>query len=339
MSISKNGTSTLAQVAEAAGVSRSTASRALNDSPRISKATKARIRKIAREYNYVPNALGRALASGRSQTMAILITEPLSELFEDPTYSAYMDGIAQELSESSYLPVLLQAATEHERTRVLGHLERRGVDAVINLSPYEGSEVLEALRDLGLPTVLCGQLEGHPYRDCFSTVYSDDVEGAELAARALVERRRTNVVCIMGPKDNPAVIDRLRGYRNVLGARISSDRIIYADGWSSDGGFFAAQQLLAQGTSCDAVLAGSDRIAVGVLKAFSQAEIDVPGDVSVIGFDDHAVAAAATPPLTTVRQPLSDEGALAAATALKMIDGAEPETIVMHMELVRRASL
>ena len=176
---------TLAEVAAAAGVSRSTASRALNDSPRISEETKKRVRAAAKEVNFVPNARGRALAVGRTD-------------------------ITEELSESSYLPVILQASSSHERNRAREHFERRSFDAVIDVSPYKGSELLEVLRELGVPTVLCGQLEGHPYRDVFSTVYSDDEEGGRFAALAMKDRGRKDIVAVLGPQDNPAVVDRLR---------------------------------------------------------------------------------------------------------------------------------
>ena len=130
---------TLAEVAAAAGVSRSTASRALNDSPRISEETKKRVRAAAKEVNFVPNARGRALAVGRTEIIAVLVTEPLSELFSDPTYSEFLSGITEELSESSYLPVILQASSTHERNRAREHFERRSFDAVIDVSPYKGS--------------------------------------------------------------------------------------------------------------------------------------------------------------------------------------------------------
>ncbi|MDM8299328.1 LacI family DNA-binding transcriptional regulator [Collinsella tanakaei] len=338
MTVSKSTTSTLADVAAAAGVSRSTASRALNDSPRISEATKARIRQIASDINFVPNARGRALAVGRSEAIAMLVTEPLSELFADPTYGAFLSGITEELSESAYLPVLLQASSPHERERVVRHFERRSFDAVIDISPYRGSDLLEVLRSLGIPTVLCGQLEGHPYRDVFSTVYSDDIEGAELAARAMLERGRTACVAILGPQDNPAVADRVRGYKNVLGDALSPDRILYT-GWSASDGFLAMRHLLDRNMSIEGVLAGSDRIASGVIEVLRDHGMRIPDDVSVIGFDDHPIATKVTPQLTTVRQPLHQEGALAADIALQMIDGTEPTTNVLHMELVRRASL
>ena len=114
MTAAKRNRVTLADVAKAANVSRSTASRALNNSPRISRETTARIKKIADSVGFIPNAQGRALAVGRNETIAILITEPLDELFDDPTYAMFISGITEKLSESSYLPVLLQASTDFD---------------------------------------------------------------------------------------------------------------------------------------------------------------------------------------------------------------------------------
>lgn len=330
--------STLAEVAQAAGVSRSTASRALNNSPRISEATKERVRKAAKKVNFVPNARGRALAVGRSKTIAVLVTEPLSELFGDPTYSAFLCGITEELSESSYLPVMLQASSPHERDRVREHFERRSFDAVIDVSPYEGSELLEVLRELGVPTVLCGQLENHPYRNVFSTVYSDDEEGARFAAAAMRERGRQHVAAVLGPRDNPAVVDRVKGYRAIMGQALGDDRIVYT-GWGGGDGYQAMRGLLGRHEPIDGVLCGSDRIACGVIAALDEAGLTVPDDVSVVGFDDHEIAERTMPPLTTVAQPLREEGRMAAEVALGLIEGAEPTTTIMHMRLVRRASL
>lgn len=338
MTVIKRANVTLADVAEAAGVSRSTASRALNDSPRISEATKQRIRAIAERIGFAPNAQARALAVGRAETIAMLVTEPLYELFTDPTYGVFLSGITERLAESEYLPVLLQASSSHERDRVRRHLERKSFDAVIDISPYEGSELLEVLRDLAIPTVLCGQLDGHPYEHVFSTVYSDDYAGAKLAAQAMLERGRRRCVAIVGPRENPASSDRVRGYRAVIGDGLDDTRVIYT-GWGASDGFTAMRRLLETCAGIDGVLAGSDRIATGAIEALAEHGMGVPDDVSVIGFDDHPIACTTTPTLTTVHQPLYEEGRLAADLAMRMIDGEAPSTTVMDMTLVRRQSL
>ncbi|OZG63436.1 transcriptional regulator [Bifidobacterium lemurum] len=338
MSIAKRGSVTLADVAEEAKVSRSTASRALNDSPRISEETKRHVREAARRIGFVPNAQGRALAVGRTETIAVIVTEPIDELFADPTYSAFLGGITERLTESAYLPVLLQASRPSERERFRHHLERRAFDAVIDISPYKGSEVLDSMRDLNIPGVIVGQMDDQPYEGIFSIVFSDDFEGAQLAAQAVAERGRTRPIAILGPADNPASTDRLAGYRQVFGEALGDERVRFTQ-WDSSAGFASMMEMLNLTDDFDAVLAGSDRIAVGVMEALRQSGIEVPEQVSVIGFDDHPLSKDTTPPLTTIHQPLYEEGQIAADLAMRMIDGERPSTVVEHMRLVERESL
>lgn len=329
---------TIGDVARVAGVSRATASRALNDSPAVTEDTKEKVRAAVKETGFVMNAQGRALAVGRAESVAILVTEPLDELFQDPTFASILRGITEGLAETPTLPMLLQASSAAEHRRALRHFERRSVDAVIDISPYVGGEMLEALKGGDLPVVLCGQLEGQPYEGVFSSVYADDVRGAALAGARMMERGRTRVAVINGPIDNPAAADRLVGYRESLGS-LFDERLVLSTGWDSTSGFEAMRRLLQIEPHLDGVLAGSDRIAIGALAALDLAGRSVPGDVSLIGFDDHAVASTLTPPLTTVRQPMREEGRIAAELALAMVDGDPPRTVVLEMELVERASV
>ncbi|WP_390134814.1 LacI family DNA-binding transcriptional regulator [Bifidobacterium apicola] len=329
---------TLHDVAQKAGVSRSTASRALNGSKRISRQTTQRVKDAARALGFVANAQGRALAIGRSETISILITEPLDELLSDPTYGAFLRGISEELSHTSYLPVLMQASSAFERKRVQTHLEQHTVDAVINISPYEGMELLKSIQNQHLPAVLCGQLQNNPYTTVFSNVYSDDVEGAAMAAKAMQKRGRKQIAIILGPADNPAVPDRLEGYRSVYGAGLDESRIVYT-GWDESSGYSAISHLLDLDISIDGLLAGSDRIAAGAIAALASRNLSVPDDVSVIGYDDHPIAARIKPRLTTIHQPLLEEGRVAAQLALAMINGEEPSTKILHMRLINRESL
>lgn len=329
---------TLHDVAQKAGVSRSTASRALNGSKRISRQTTQRVEDAARALGFVANAQGRALAIGRSETISILITEPLDELLSDPTYGAFLRGISEELSHTSYLPVLMQASSAFERKRVQIHLEQHTVDAVINISPYEGMELLESIQNQHLPAVLCGQLQNNPYTTVFSNVYSDDVEGAAMAAKAMQKRGRKQIAIILGPADNPAVPDRLEGYRSIYGAGLDKSRIVYT-GWDESSGYSAISHLLDLDISIDGLLAGSDRIAAGAIAALASRNLSVPDDVSVIGYDDHPIAARIKPRLTTIHQPLLEEGRVAAQLALAMINGEEPSTKILHMRLINRESL
>lgn len=329
---------TIGDVARAAGVSRATASRAINDSPLVTEETRRRVAQAVAETGFVMNAQARALAVGRAEAIAVLVTEPLDELFGDPTYATLLHGITERLAATPVLPILLQASSPAERERAVRHLRRRAVDAVIHITPYAGDGMLESLKDAGLPVVLCGQLEGRPFDGVFSTIYADDVEGAVVAAAAMRRRDRRDLVAILGPADNPAATDRLAGYRLVLGDALADDRVVFT-GWDEGSGFEAARALIERHPGIDGVLAASDRIAAGALAALATSGRSVPGDVSVIGFDDHAIALRTSPPLTTVRQPMREEGRLAAELALAMIDGEPPTTTVLHTELVERGSL
>ena len=329
---------TIADVARVAGVSRATASRAFNNSPAVTEATKAKVAAAVVETGFVMNAQGRGLATGRAQSIAVLVAEPLDELFADPTYGVILRGISERLSETAMLPMLLQASTPLEHERAIRHFRHRSVDAVIDITPYVGGIMLEALHNQSLPVVVCGQMADDPYQGIFSIVYADDVEGASLAATAMKDRGRKDLVTILGPQTNPASTDRLEGYRKVLGDALDDSRAIFT-GWDETSGFEAAKDFLVRHPGIDGILAGSDRIAVGALAALAMTGRSVPGDVSVIGFDDHALAARASVPLTTVRQPLMEQGRLAAELALGMIEGEDAKTIILHTELILRESL
>ncbi|MDF1486807.1 LacI family DNA-binding transcriptional regulator [Tessaracoccus caeni] len=332
-----HGSVTIADVARAAEVSRATASRALNDSSQVTEQTKRKVRDAARSVGFVMNARGRQLATGRSEAIAILVTEPLDELFVDPTYATVLRGINEGLARTPTLPLLLQAWSPEERQRALQHFERRSVDAVINISPYVGGDLLDALANGPLPVTLCGQLEGNPYEGVFSSVWADDVAGSRLAAEHMVARKRRTIAIINGPLQNPAAADRLRGYREALGERYDEDLTV-STGWDTASGIAAMRELLERRADIDGVLAASDRLAVGAITALGIAGRRVPRDVSVIGFDDHALAAQADPPLTTVRQPLIEQGKLAAELTLGMIAGKPPKTVVLPMSLTERVS-
>lgn len=328
---------TVTDVAREAGVSVATVSRAVNNSDLVTAETKRVVDDAIRRTGYVLNAQGRALRLGRTDSVGVLVTEPVDELFVDPTYGVLLRGIAERLSANSVLPVIFQASSPAEWDLAISSLGRRTVDAVIHLTPYRGPEILARLAEIGLPVVLCGQLKTDPHRDVFSTVYADDVLGARLAATHLVQQNHRRIGAVLGPPDNPATIDRLQGYREVLGRRLPTTRIAFT-GWDSASGFTAAQQLLQTHPRLDAVIAGSDRIALGVIAAAAAAGRSVPQDLAVIGFDDHTMAASSQPPLTTIAQPLREEGEIAADLALKMIAGGAPETVILGMTLVQRES-
>ncbi|WP_311525291.1 LacI family DNA-binding transcriptional regulator [uncultured Varibaculum sp.] len=328
---------TIADVATAADVSRATVSRVLNNSPLVNEKTVQKVQAATRAVNFVMNAQGRALATGRADLIAILMTEPVDELLSDPTYARILRGITERLASTNYLPSIVLATNAQQRKHAARHFAQSRIDAVIDLCPYEGMEILDALRGSHLPVVLCGQLENKSYEGEFSTVYSDDIVGATLAGKFMHKLGRRNIAVIMGPKSNPASIDRLQGYEEGLACPIPPTHIRHT-GWDSQSGFASMMSLTHSIPGIDGILAGSDRIAAGAIAALNSLGLRVPEDISVIGFDDNPIASSFSPALTTIHQPLLKEGKAAAQLAIDMLNGAEPTTLVMDMHLVERES-
>lgn len=328
---------TMRDVARIAGVSKTTVSRVLNGSELVTDETRTQVEEAMHQAGYVVSYKARSLATGRSDAVALLVTEPFQDMWTDPTFASILGGTYSALSSTPMTPLLLQASTTAEQTKVRSLLEQGVVDGIIHLTPYVDEVLLEHMSTMNTPAVLCGRLPGDPYADQFSTVYADDVIGAQLAAEHLAERGRHHPVALLGPQENPASVDRLAGYRAVMGDALSECRVMFG-GWGERAGAHSLTELLAESVEFDAVLCASDRIAVGALDALKHAGKRVPEDVSVIGFDDHPLATQADPPLTTVAQPMVSEGEVAVRLLGELLEGANPRTEVLPMELRLRKS-
>ncbi|WP_161512770.1 LacI family DNA-binding transcriptional regulator [Actinomyces howellii] len=334
------GRATIADVARLAGVSKATVSRVLNGSSRVAPGTRRAVEEAISAAGYVESWQAKSLATGRAGAVGVIITEPFDEVYTDPTFAAVLRGVHDRLVPTPLVPVLLQATSEAERAKAVRFLERRGADAVIHLTPYVDDGLLPQLEAQGLPTVLTGRVEDAVRRG-MSSVYSDDVLGAAMAARRAAEQGRRRPLVVVGPPDNPASRERVEGYLSVLGAGSTggdSTPVVTFGGWDETSGERAVRGALSQGARFDVVLAGSDRIARGALTALGDHHLSVPRDVAVIGFDNHPVSAQTTPALTTVEQPLRQEGRTAVELALDLLEGGAPRLEVLPMRLVVRDS-
>lgn len=329
--------STIADVARIAGVSKTTVSRVLNDSELVTGPTRDAVEAAMREAGYTASWQARTLASGRSDAIALIVTEPFDEMWSDPTFATILHGVYDALAATELMPVLLQASSPREQAKVRRLLDQRVVDGAVHLTPYVDEGLLERLAESRIPTVLCGRLPGDPYDGLFSTVYADDEVGAALAGRHIRQRGRSRPAVLLGPADNPATADRLRGYRRSLGESLADDQVLHG-GWDEHSGAAMTAELLDRGTAVDALLCASDRIAAGALAVLRSRGVAVPDEVAVIGFDDHPLAERTTPTLTTVAQPMEGEGATAVDLVQRLIHSAAPRTVVLPMELIERGS-
>jgi DNA-binding LacI/PurR family transcriptional regulator len=329
---------TIHDVAREAGVSRGTVSRVLNGghnvSPEALKAVNAAIRKTG----YVVNRHARSLVTQRSDSVAFLLTEPQDKFFEDPNFNQLLRGCTTALAKADIPLLLMIAGNEEERRRIGRYITAGHVDGVLLVSSHTGNPMIEQLTSAGMPVVCCGKPLGH--LGTVPHVAADDRDGARQMVQHLIGLGRRRIATVTGPLDTPGGVDRLSGYREVLAEQgLGLDPALVAEGdYSRAGGERAMARLLEQAPDLDAVFIASDLMADGALAVLEGAGRRVPEDVAVGGFDDSSIAAAARPPLTTIRQPWERISAEMVRLLLSLIAGEPPASVILPTELVRRAS-
>jgi DNA-binding LacI/PurR family transcriptional regulator len=329
---------TLDEVAALAGVSTATASRVLNDSARVSPDARARVEGAVARLGYVPNPAARSLARRRTDTIALVVSEPEQTVFADPFFPAIVHGIAETIADTELQLVLLLAQGERQQRKVERYLLQGHADGVVMMSVHADDTLPHALAAAGIPIVLTGrphEVGRIPFVD------ADNRGGARVATEHLLATRR-RVATITGLLDMTVSADRFEGYRDALeAAGIAYDPALVANAdFTAEGGRAAMEELLAREPEIDGVFVASDLMAFGVLRHLAAAGRRVPDDVAVVGFDDVGDAAAADPPLTTMRQPFADLARALADLLRRRIAGeaTADEQRVFPTELVRRAS-
>jgi DNA-binding LacI/PurR family transcriptional regulator len=320
-------------VAVVAGVSRGTISRALNGGRHVSPTAMAAIREAIAQTGYVVNPHARSLVTQRSQTVAFILSEPQERLFEDPNFNILLHGCTQALAAHDLTLVMAIAGGAADRERVSRYVTSGHVDGALLVSTHSGNPIMDDLR--GMPVVACGAPLGHE-RD-LAYVAADDRGGARQMTRYLRERGRRVIATIAGPPDTPGGVQRLAGWRDVLGAD-ASDRLVAIGDYTREGGEAAMNRLLATVPELDAAFVASDLMAAGALAALHRAGRRVPEDVAVGGFDDSPVATSVQPALTTIRQPLPRISTELVRLLLDLIDGQPPARVILPTELIRRDS-
>lgn len=326
---------TIRDVAALAGVSRGTVSRVLNGGHLVSPEARAAVDRAIKATGYHANHAARALATGRAQSLAFLLTEPHHLLFMDPTFSRLVRGALDALARRGMTLVLLVAGTPEERATIASYVSAGHVDGVLLISPHEHDPLLDQLIAADVPVVACGTPLGHQGR--IASVAVDEVASAREMTRHLVSRGHRRIAMIAGPPDTPGGRYRLVGFREELGGAFDPALVVTGD-YSQESGRLAMERLLAAGPVPDAVFAASDAMAVGALEALRAAGLAVPGTVAVAGFDDNGVAETTAPPLTTMHQPFEAIAAEMVGLLLEVIDGGVSKAVTLPTTLVVRES-
>jgi DNA-binding LacI/PurR family transcriptional regulator len=331
---------TMDQVAEAAGVSRATVSRVINGAPSVDAKIREVVQRAIAATGYVPNVAARSLVTRRSNSVALVISEPdrpdnhsfLNRIFTDPYFGRITAGATSALRPHDiHLVVIPTDSSDHHQ--VVRYLRQGHVDGVLLISSHERDTLPRQVVELGIPAVVSAR-PTTPIPVSFVDV--DQRLGARLAAEHLLARGRRRLATISGPLDIPSGLERLDGFRAALAFDVPA---IKGD-FTRAGGEAAARRLLAEHPDVDGLFVANDLMAEGALRAIQDLGRRIPEDVAVVGFDDSSAALDCRPLLTTIRQPVEEMAAEMAEVLLAHIasPGRLPRSVTFQPTLVIRDS-
>lgn len=321
----------MADVARLAGVSHQTVSRVINGQNNLRPATRAKVLEAIRQLDYRPNSAARALVTRRSATIGVIGSK--SGYWGPSTVHRAIQAAGR---EAGYYvsSVNLQSLTRTELLDAISHLRDQSVEAIVLISATdEALEVARAQEDLGTPVIV---VEGDAAKTHW-TVGVDQHRGAVLGTRHLIELRHSDILHLAGPLTWTEARARLAGWQHALeSAGLRTFEHVAGD-WSARSGYEAGQGI-AKRDDISAVFCANDQMALGLLRALSESGRSVPGDMSVVGFDDIPEAAYLIPPLTTVRQDFAAVGRRAIEILRAAITSEPGPDRLISPELVVRTS-
>jgi len=323
---------TLDMVAREAGVSPSTVSRILNGTARVRDAKRQAVEAAITKLQFMPNPLARSLARGRSMTVGVV-----TQALDSPFYGAALVSIEQALLRDGYSPMFVSGHwREQDERRCIDHLLGRRVEGIILLtSCLSDQELVRIARQT--PLVITGrQLSGSN----ICSLDADCTAGAKLATDYLLDQGHRQIAFIGGPANHPDAAQRFQGYKRALaGRKIPVNRkLIVAGDYLESGGYAAMNQLLDSKVAFTALFAANDQMAYGATVALFRRGLRVPGDVSMIGFDDLPSSAFSVPPLTTVHRSIQEVGVISAGAMIDLIEGRKPKIRSVSASLAIRES-
>ena len=331
---------TLDQVAARAGVSRSTASRAINGGLRVSPEAQASVDAAVADLRFTPNRAARSLVTRRTSSVGLVVPEPDERVLSDPFFASTIHGLNTALRDADLQLVLMMARPEEIATRTLHYLRGGHVDGAVVVSHHRDDVLADGLRRSGVPTVFIGRPLNTVGGDHVHYVDVDNAGGGRMATEHLLKIGRRRIGTIAGPQDMSAGLDRLAGWSAALGeAGLVTDAVEYGD-FTTAGGARAAAQLIAKYPDIDALFVASDLMAVGALSMLTRAGRLVPGDVAVVGYDNLGAATTTSPTLTTIINPVVAMARTAGEMLIDLLTGknVDQAPVIFAPELVIRLS-
>jgi len=331
----KSDVTSISDIARLAGVSASTVSRALAGSKMISLATRTRINEIAREHGFQLNQMARNLRLKRSQAIGVVMPlgHAVGQHVSDPFFIAMLGYLADGVTERGYDLLLTRIVpTDDDWLDALVNSGR--IDGLIVIGQSDQIAVLDRVARHYRQMVVWGQ---HDEAHVHCSVGTDNVQGGALAARHLLGSGRRRIL-FAGPAELPEFAARYQGFREAHERAGVEPGALLAVPLTAEGAYAAISEYLGNHEAPDGIVAASDIIAMSAIRALIERGLSVPGDVSVVGYDDVALAAQITPSLTTIRQDLRQGAERLVDLLFRQLAGETVKPVVMAPELIIRCS-
>lgn len=329
---------TLADIARLAGVSESTASRALRNNPVINAATREKVQQIAAQHQFKVNATASSLRTQKSYTIAVIILfdAKTQQSLTDPFLLDILGVIADELTRQGYDMLLSTSKTTDKDWRSY-YFDSKRADGLIVIGQGEHDERVMQLATAEVPFVVWGAANGH---EAFPVIGSNNQQGAQLAVSHLIAQGCKRIA-FLGDIRHTEIEMRYAGYLEALSnAGLVAEPVLQlnTDFTAQDAYLQTQQALFRELATLDGIFAASDAIAMGAMKALLELGVQVPQDIALIGFDDIAMSAYCTPSLSTVKQDTQAGGKLLVQSLLKRINGETVHSAQLSVRLLCRQS-
>ncbi len=326
---------TVLDVAKRAGVAPITVSRVINNSGYISQSTKKRVEDAVKELGYVPNTLARGLRSKRTHTLALIVTD-----ITNPYFTLMARGVEDVAEESGYTVIYCNTdESESKEEKYANILAQRQVDGVLLVPACNDVKIIRFLESNGVKVVVLDRRVTGAEADF---VRSDSENGAKDLIRLLIGLGHRKIAMITGSREVSTSVDRVAGYHQALTeAGLDENELVYYGAFNQQSGYELTHQAMNHVPRPTAIFGANNFITIGIIKALHDLSVNVPGHVSVVGFDDLPESMLVRPFLTVARQPAYEMGLVAAELLLKRISGDLPEAcqeIILPTEIVERES-
>jgi LacI family transcriptional regulator len=308
----------LEEIAKIAGVSRSTVSRVINNHPNVSRHTRDRVRDVIQEQHYHPNLAARSLVVQETHILSLVIPQAVTSTFTDPYFPMLIQSVMERAYELDYA-VMLWVSNKMEDTHRYKHriLRNSYFDGLLIAAAVNDDPIIPYLSQANFPFVIIGP----PPVQHLNYIDIDNENASEVAVLHLLNLGWERVATITGPMNLGSSVSRMRGYLNAFqrAGKPVDETLIVEGNYDEPSGYQAMRTLIERGAN--AVFCASDMMALGALRAIAECGLKSPDNIGIVSFDDLPVAAAATPPLTTIRQPIQALGSMAAQMLVDLLNG------------------